>query len=336
MAVVQRAIAQRRTLAIWGSKSKDFYIENSADDELETLSHKGIIDYFPDELVISVRSGTRLTELREILDSEKQVLAGDPPCFQGDGTVGGAVACGFSGPGRPWLGSLRDCILGIEMINGLGKKLRFGGTVMKNVAGYDISRLLAGSLGTLGVLLSVNLKALPRARFSSSWRCACPLEVSIRAVQDLEQAGISVTATCHTLNDELYVRIDGSLDGLNAASRVQWQEIDDTGFWESVRDHTHPFFQHVRSLYRISLPKGGDSEVFQSLPSGLVEWNGGRIWCPELDHGFLSKSVGAHATDFWPEVFKPRLNGKLMTQIKTAFDPSWIFNPSVVEGEPPC
>ena len=171
IAVVRRANEKRRTLAIRGSQSKEFYVKSSADDELKTLSHSGIINYLPEELVVSVRAGTSLEELRKTLESENQILAGDPPYFRGAGTVGGAVACGFSGPGRPWLGSLRDCILGIEMINGLGNKLRFGGTVLKNVAGYDVSRLVSGSLGTLGLLLSVNLKVLPQPQRRSSWRC---------------------------------------------------------------------------------------------------------------------------------------------------------------------
>ncbi|MFN3920419.1 MAG: glycolate oxidase subunit GlcE, partial [Methylohalobius sp.] len=158
---VKAAIAERRPLCIVGGGSKDFYGRLPQGERLSLAGHRGIIEYAPQELVITVRAGTKLSELEQALDAEGQMLPFEPPHF-GEATIGGAVAAGLSGPRRPFAGAVRDFILGVKLLTGRGEVLSLGGKVIKNVAGFDLSRLLAGSLGTLGVILEVSLKVLPR------------------------------------------------------------------------------------------------------------------------------------------------------------------------------
>src|SRR5262249_13986947 len=154
-------------LAICGRGSKAFLVNEVGGRMLAIGDHSGVVDHRHDELVVTARSGTPLVELKRVLAAQQQMLAFDPPTFAGDGSVGGAVAVGLSGPSRPWYGSLRDAVLGVTVINGLGQRLRFGGSVMKNVAGYDVSRLMVGAFGTLGVLLDVSIKVLPMPQTES-------------------------------------------------------------------------------------------------------------------------------------------------------------------------
>ena len=161
---VNQALQNATPLRIQGSNSKAFLGRNVAGEVLDTRSHRGIVSYDPTELVITARCGTPLAHLSEVLDAAQQMLPCEPPSFGDDATVGGMIACGLSGPRRPWSGSVRDFVLGTRVITGQGKHLRFGGEVMKNVAGYDLSRLMAGSYGSLGVVTEVSLKVLPKPR----------------------------------------------------------------------------------------------------------------------------------------------------------------------------
>ena len=158
---VNQALANATPLRIQGANTKAFLGRVTAGEILDTRSHRGIVSYDPTELVITVRCGTPLAELAKVLDDAQQMLPCEPPSFGEGATVGGMIACGLSGPRRPWSGSVRDFVLGTRVITGLGKHLRFGGEVMKNVAGYDLSRLMAGSYGTLGLITEVSLKVLP-------------------------------------------------------------------------------------------------------------------------------------------------------------------------------
>ncbi|MDG6404232.1 glycolate oxidase subunit GlcE, partial [Pseudomonas quasicaspiana] len=164
---VNHALQTATPLRIQGGNSKAFLGREVAGEILDTRIHSGIVSYDPTELVITARAGTPLQELCAALDAAGQMLPCEPPHF-GEATVGGMVASGLSGPRRPWSGSVRDFVLGTRVITGLGKHLRFGGEVMKNVAGYDLSRLMAGSFGCLGVLTEVSLKVLPKPRLCSS------------------------------------------------------------------------------------------------------------------------------------------------------------------------
>src|SRR5665647_1519533 len=165
---VKSAQAKKHSLAIVGGGSKSFLQSATADAELHLSEHCGVIDYQPGELFITARAGTPLAEIEAMLADHKQMLACEPPHFGNEATLGGAVACGFSGPRRPFAGSLRDHILGVRILNGAGKALQFGGQVMKNVAGFDVSRLMAGARGTLGALLEISIKVMPKTELEQT------------------------------------------------------------------------------------------------------------------------------------------------------------------------
>ena len=158
---VQSALSNNKCLCIKGAGSKDFYGRTLIGDELKVNGHSGVVSYEPSELVITARAGTKIRQLQALLAENKQMIGFDPPFCSDDSTLGGVVAAGLAGPGRPFYGGVRDFILGVKMINGRAQILRFGGQVMKNVAGFDHSRLMAGSLGTLGVLLEISLRVIP-------------------------------------------------------------------------------------------------------------------------------------------------------------------------------
>ncbi|MEX5452570.1 glycolate oxidase subunit GlcE, partial [Stutzerimonas stutzeri] len=161
---VNQALAAKTPLRIQGSGSKAFLGRAAEGQLLDVREHRGIVSYDPTELVVTARAGTPLAELEATLDEAGQMLPCEPPHFGEGATVGGMIAAGLSGPRRPWSGSVRDFVLGSRVITGQGKHLRFGGEVMKNVAGYDLSRLMAGSFGCLGVLTEISLKVLPKPR----------------------------------------------------------------------------------------------------------------------------------------------------------------------------
>ncbi len=158
---VEAAIADRTPLAIIGGGSKQFMGRSIQAEDFDVGAHQGIVSHEPSELVVTVRAGTPLEILETALAERGQMLPFEPPRFGERATIGGTIACGISGPRRPYAGAARDFVLGVKLLNGRGEILRFGGQVMKNVAGYDISRLMTGAMGTLGALLEVSLKVLP-------------------------------------------------------------------------------------------------------------------------------------------------------------------------------
>src|SRR5690349_2674633 len=197
VAQVQRAVAQHTPLRIRGGDSKRFLGRDVQGEELDTRSHRGVVAYDPTELVITARAGTPLVELYAVLDDADQMLPCEPPLFDGKGTLGGAVAAGLSGPRRPWAGSMRDFVLGCRVITGDGDHLRFGGQVMKNVAGYDMSRLLAGSFGSLGVLTEVSLKVLPKPRARRSFALTVGADDAMRELSAWRKAALPVSGACY-------------------------------------------------------------------------------------------------------------------------------------------
>src|SRR5687768_3275831 len=213
---IKDAAARGAPLRIRGGGSKDFYGRETTGEVLDTRAYAGIVDYEPTELVITARAGTALNEIESVMRERGQMLACEAPYFDDGTTLGGCVAAGLSGPRRPYAGSVRDLILGVRMLDGKGTDLRFGGQVMKNVAGYDVSRLMAGSLGTLGVLLKISLKALPLPT----------VELTVRREQTAAQAldlmnawagkPLPISGTCH-VGDSLYVRLSGAAPAVSAA-----------------------------------------------------------------------------------------------------------------------
>lgn len=320
---VQAASDASKPISIVGHGSKSRYVSPRQGDEVHTADHVGIIEYQPDELMISVRSGTPITDISAILDDNQQVLACDPPRFDGLGTIGGAVACDLNGPGRPWFGTIRDAVLGVEVINGLGEKLEFGGRVMKNVAGFDVSRLMAGSFGVFGVLLTVNLRVHPKSEHEYSVQY--PIDgdaIHEMHIRSLRNPSL-ITATCY-FDGMMSLRLSGRHAGVMGAlgSFNEYQEID-SEFWSSIRDHTHTFFREAQDLHRVSLARG---QAFQSVEPHpyMQEWAGSRVW--------LSRDSVAEDGQRWvskrfkSDIESDATRSKYVKRLRQAFDPKGIFN----------
>ena len=320
---LRRARQEGISVAITGSGSKSF-LTRSADPEIESrllsvVSHAGVVDYRPDELVVTVRCGTPLKELQQILARQDQMLAFEPPQFQGQGTVGGAVACGLAGPGRPWRGSVGDSVLGVVMINGLGQKLTFGGQVMKNVAGYDVSRLQAGAFGTLGVLLDLSLKVIPRPASEATRVLELDAEAALKTMRRLALSPVPITATCY-FDGVLRIRLSGAEPAVTAAADGLGGESEDVAFWERLNHHDLPLFRSSHALAcRHSKPASAVGDTDQ-----LIEWSGARRWGPAIGNepvfgeGYASHLCGGEG-----------LFNHYYSRIRTAFDPDMILNTEV-------
>ncbi|HWT38899.1 MAG TPA: glycolate oxidase subunit GlcE [Paraburkholderia sp.] len=334
VAQVQRAIARHTPLRIRGSDSKRFLGRDVQGEELDTRSHRGIVAYDPTELVITARAGTPLVELNAVLEDAGQMLPCEPPLYGDTGTVGGAVATGLSGPRRPWAGSMRDFVLGCRVITGDGDHLRFGGQVMKNVAGYDMSRLLAGSFGSLGVLTEVSLKVLPKPRERRTFALTLGADEAMRELSAWRKAALPVSGACYA-GGKLHVRLEGGSGSVKSAvDRIGGDEID-CAFWDALRDHQLPFFTGARPLWRLSLP---NATPLMPLPGEvLIDWAGAQRWlrsdAPAAAIRQLAHAAGGHATCFTPsaerEPFQP-LAAPLMRyqrQLKRRLDPNGVLNP---------
>lgn len=346
---IRTASADQRPLRIRGSGSKDFYGGAPAGELLDTRGHAGIVDYEPSELVVTVRCGTPLAELEAALRARGQMLAFEPPHFGKEATVGGMLAAGLSGPRRQAVGSVRDFVLGMQVMDGRGEVLGFGGRVMKNVAGYDVSRLMAGSLGTLGLILEASIKTLPLPVAEATLRFELPED---RAIEMLNRWGgrpLPVSASAWT-GEELMLRLSGAGAAVRAAAEHLGGERmfdgDADSCWAGVREQTHAFFQtasnNASPLWRLSVPSTTPAAAFAALPGArFIEWGGAQRWlATHADARVIREAaarVGGHATLFRaPDtlgktggVFQP-LAPVLMAlhhKLKGAFDPQGIFNP---------
>ena len=219
-------ILERKPLRLKGGGSKDFYGGPLAGEVLDTRSYSGIVSYEPTELVVTARCGTSLEELESALAERRQFLACEPPCF-GTATVGGAVAAGLSGPRRAAVGSLRDFVLGVKIMDGEGRVLRFGGEVMKNVAGFDVSRAIAGSLGTLGLILEVSLKVLPLPVGDATLRFELPQDKALEAMNRWAGQPLPLVATCWQ-DGMLTLRLSGAQAAVaSAVARLGGEPLAD-------------------------------------------------------------------------------------------------------------
>lgn len=339
---IRQAAARRRAVRIRGSGSKDFYGGIPRGEVLDTTRYAGIVDYAPEELVITARAGTPLAEIEAALSERGQMLAFEPPHFGPRATLGGCVACGLSGPRRPYAGAVRDFVLGVTLMDGRGDALRFGGQVMKNVAGYDISRLVTGSLGTLGLILEVSLKVLPRPAEEITLQLEMDEAQAIEAMNRWAGQPLPLSASCWH-DQVLTVRLSGAPGAVRAArQRLGGQELAAGGeFWRGIREQTANFFRDTRPLWRISLPSTARPE----LPGRqLVEWGGALRWLfTDADAATVreaARKAGGHATLFRAArkegaVFQP-LPAPLLAlhrRIKQAFDPQGIFNPGRLYAE---
>jgi glycolate oxidase FAD binding subunit len=335
---VREAGQSRRALRIRGGGTKDFYGQALEGEVLDTRGYSGIVAYEPSELVITARCGTNLAELEAAMRERGQMLAFEPPHFGDGATLGGAVAAGLSGPGRQAAGALRDFVLGVKIMDGRGEVLTFGGQVMKNVAGYDVSRLMAGSLGTLGIILEVSLKAMPFPVAEATLRLELPED---RAIDQVNRwAGKPVPISASAWNDgTLSVRLSGARAAVEeAATKIGGERVEGEKarrFWGGIREQTDRFFSTDVPLWRLSVPSTTPPLKLQG--EQMVEWGGALRWLhSHADARTVREAAtraGGHATLFRGGVkaagvfhaLAPALM-KIHRELKREFDPHGIFN----------
>jgi len=337
-ATIRLAAEQHKPLRIRGSGSKDFYGGPLQGAVLDATPYRGIVDYEPTELVITARAGTPLAEIETLLAENGQMLAFEPPHFGPQATLGGCVAAGLSGPRRAHAGAVRDFVLGVRMLDGRGDDLRFGGQVMKNVAGYDVPRLMAGSLGTLGMLLEISLKVLPRPAEEMSLGFEMDQAQAIQAMNSFAGRPLPLSASCHQAG-LLTLRLSGAASAVRAAHAKLGGEILHNGdnFWRGIREHSAHFFDADLPLWRLSL---ASTLPPITLPGKqLLEWNGSLRWlASDADTAAVrdaASTAAGHATLFRSpsgtraDVFQPLAPAllELQRRLKHAFDPQEIFNP---------
>jgi glycolate oxidase FAD binding subunit len=334
---VQAARRAGTSLCIRAGDSKAFYGRETGGETLDVSRHRGITRYDPTELVISARAGTPLVLIEQALDARGQMLAFEPPHYGDTATLGGTIACNLSGPRRASAGAARDFVLGCRIINGKGEMLSFGGEVMKNVAGYDVSRLMCGALGTLGVLLDVSLKVLPRPEAEITLSLPLGEHQAIARLHDWGQQPLPVTASCHD-GINLYVRLSGAQGAVAAAHRlVGGDELSDGArFWNRLREQRSGFFVSQQPLWRLSL--ASDTPPLPIPGKWLYEWGGALRWlvsdAPAATIRDTAVAAGGHAVlyrggDRTGEVFHPLTDGLMAIhrRLKLAFDPDGILNP---------
>lgn len=329
------AIERRVPLAIIGGGTKQFLGRETQGQPLMLGEHRGVVDYHPEELVLTARAGTPLSELETLLAGHDQMFAFEPPHFGAAATLGGTIAANLSGPRRACAGAARDFVLGTRIINGRGEILRFGGEVMKNVAGYDVSRLVTGAMGTLGVILDVSLKVLPRSRETVTLVQSLAARAAVPSLCRWAALPLPISASCIE-GGHLYVRLSGTASAL-AKGRVTigGEVLDDADtFWLEVREQRRPFFAGEAPLWRVSVPPAANVE----LPGEqLIEWGGALRWlksdAPAATIRAAAAERGGHATLFRSPVRSdtpyhplPEPLMQLHKRIKAALDPHGIFN----------
>ncbi len=337
-AEVQAAIDAGEALRIHGGNTRAFYGRTvAAPRTLDTSAHSGIVLYEPSELAITVRSGTPLAEVEKALAAEGQALPFEPPSFGAAATIGGAVATGLAGPRRPLNGGVRDSLLGVRLVNGKGEVLQFGGQVMKNVAGYDLSRPMASAHGTLGLLLEVSLKLRPLPPATLTLVQEANKTTALATLRELYRNPRNLSGAVW-VDGRLHLRLEGYPEAIDArAAELGGDRLDDAdAFWRAVNNQTHPFFDGDTPLWRLVVkPASGDI-----APPGdeMIDWLGGQRWIrsdAEADAlRTLATAHGGHATRFRgsepiDSPFHPLdpVLLKLHRQLKAALDPNGVFNP---------
>ena len=340
---IRSAAAQGGRLCLRGGGTKDFYGGPIEGDPFDVRGHAGIVDYEPTELVITARGGTPLAELETALAERNQMLSFEPPHFGAGATLGGCIAAGLSGPRRAanglYYGAVRDYVLGCSLMDGRGEVMRFGGQVMKNVAGYDVSRLVVGSMGTLGVLLEISLKVLPVPLARTTLRLAMGEAGALAKLNEWGGQPLPISASLWCAG-ELHVRLEGAAAAVDAATRKLGGDARDDAaagvLWRGVRDQTDAFFGQPGVLWRMSVPS---TAAAIALPGRqLIEWGGALRWwktdAPAESVREAARGVGGHATQFRggdrsAGVFGPLdpVVARLERKVKAVFDPAGVFNP---------
>ena len=360
---ILNAAKQNTPLSIEGGGTKSWYGNVNTYTKLHTRSYSGILEYQPEELVITACAGTPLKEIEAALEEKNQVFAFEPPHFGEHTTFGGAIAAGLAGPGRISVGNFRDFVLGARILDGKGQDLSFGGKVMKNVAGYDVSRLLPGSLGTLSLLLEASVKVLPKPAATATLQCQIPQEKALRILNEWAGQPLPLSASCWigsaNSDGQLTIRLAGAAAAVKAAiplmsSLVKASELDPSSaaiFWNDLREQKLSVFANLaadQTLYRLALPAACGPLLIPGATNEMVlEWHGQQRWikAPGDETTFatikhLATSHGGHATRFKQGVnvdprhqhftlLSEQAHSKALVtvqeRLRAAFDPAGVF-----------
>jgi glycolate oxidase FAD binding subunit len=345
-ALLEQVVAAQKnneTLGLLGSGSKMFLLPSEciSGQPVDLTRHTGVVSYEPTELVITARGGTPLAEINALLSEHNQMLPFDPPMFGGKGTIGGAVAMGLAGPGRPWCGAPRDAILGIKLLDGEGRIVEFGGQVMKNVAGYDISRLMCGAMGTLGILLEVSIRLIPRARVERTLRTNMGYDEARQLLNTMRSQSVPLTgAFWH--QEQLRLRLSAASEtALNKLQkRIGGEWLTDNTIWQQLRDQELDFFTASRDsfLWRLSTPPA--AEVPQQ-EQHLLDWGGAQHWVrmqtewrDPLDA--IASAFGGHAQPWFRTPghasSENEAINRLQVNLEEVFNRNRVFNPGCCNG----
>ena len=339
--IAERVIAARQDkrplFVIAGGTKQDLLGRHCDCEPLDISGHRGIIDYQPAELVLTARAGTPLAEIEAALSAERQEMPCESPLFSGRATLGGTLACNLSGPGRPWAGSIRDIVLGVDLVNGKGEKLSFGGQVMKNVAGYDVSRLQAGALGTLGVMTEISIKVLPQPEQSATLVYELDASDALTLMNQRCAEPRPLTGA-FWVDGKLYLRLSGA-PGAVEQTIGDWggEKLGETGdLWSKLREMQLPFFAMPDPLWRLSINSTAPIET----PSDrtLIDWGGALRWVrgeADFEHlQAIAAAAGGHVClfrggDRAGEVRQQleTVQQRLQLRLKQAFDPERVLNP---------
>lgn len=360
---ILNAASNKTQLSIEGGGTKSWYGNPNNHARLDTRTYSGILEYQPEELVITACSGTPLKEIEAALKEKNQMLAFEPPHFGEQATFGGAIASGLAGPGRISVGNFRDFVLGTRILDGKGQDLSFGGQVMKNVAGYDISRLLPGSMGTLSLLLEASVKVLPRPAATATLRCHISQEKALRTLNEWAGQPLPLSASCWignaTGDGQLTIRLAGAVAAIKAAiplmsSLGNASEVDPQSaevFWNDLREHQLPLFKNLaadQTLYRLALPAAcGPLNIPGASNEIILEWHGQQRWIKapgdEATFNFIKQLVSSHGghttrfkqgTNVNPQFQRFTLLSEqphskalelVQERLRSAFDPAGVF-----------
>ncbi|HEY9198250.1 MAG TPA: glycolate oxidase subunit GlcE [Gammaproteobacteria bacterium] len=333
---IRTAAARKTPMLIRGGGSKDFLGRRTEAETLDVSGLRGIVHYEPTELVITARAGTPLSEIETALTERGQMLGFEPPHFGPNATLGGTIACGLSGPARPFRGAARDFVLGAKIVNGTGERLAFGGEVMKNVAGYDVSRLMCGAYGTLGVLLEISLKVLPRPAGETTLALELNAEDAFSRMSEWQRAPLPLSGLCYD-GDLLHVRLSGAEQAVAAARRRIGGDSDAQGavFWERLREQSGGFFEGGGDLWRVSVPPTTRTSTLAGKQ--LIDWGGALRWFKTTqaaaDVFAAAQAAGGHAMRWRgaadvPQVLQPLPAPMfaLHKRLKQSFDPHGVLN----------
>jgi glycolate oxidase FAD binding subunit len=360
---ILNAAKNKVQLSIEGGGTKSWYGNTNTYSKLDTRAYSGILEYQPEELVITACAGTPLKEIEAALKDKNQVLAFEPPHFGEHATFGGAIAAGLAGPGRISVGNFRDFVLGARILDGKGRDLSFGGQVMKNVAGYDVSRLMPGSMGTLALLLEASVKVLPKPAGTATLRCQISQEKALRILNEWAGQPLPLSASCwigNTSEDgQLTIRLAGAIAAIKAAitfmsSLVNASEVEPQSaelFWNDLREHQLSSFENLaadQTLYRLALPAACGPLTIPGASSEIVlEWHGQQRWIKAAGDEAtftlikqLATSHGGHATRFKQgmnvnpafqrfTLLSEQVHSKALEavqeRLRSAFDPAGVF-----------